>query len=285
MSSHIMKNIIHKSSTIIYCCLIFISLCSPMRVFAATEFKIITLQHRFAEDILPAILPLIGNEGTASAMQNNLIIRTSPANMAEIEQIITTLDTARQNLKITINRNKSLSFNGNAAEVSGRKRIGNTTIETTNSRRIIRNGVALNIENQQSKSNISNTQFIQVMDGRDAFISVGQSIPFTSEWINLTQRYLSVQRTTEFIDIDTGFAVRPRIIGDLIELEVTPRFSQMNQSGNIDFETLTTTIRAQRGEWVDLGEIMQQKDEVSRAIFNWNNNNQSSNSQLLIKVD
>lgn len=285
MSSHLMKNIKHKSSTIIYCCLIFISLCSPMRVFAATEFKIITLQHRFAEDILPAILPLIGNEGTASAMQNNLIIRTSPANMAEIEQIITTLDTAHQNLKITINRNKSLSFNGNAAEVSGRKRIGNTTIETTNSRHIIRNGVALNIENQQSKSNISNTQFIQVMDGRDAFISVGQSIPFTSEWINLTQRYLSVQRTTEFIDIDTGFAVRPRIIGDLIELEVTPRFSQMNQSGNIDFETLTTTISAQRGEWVDLGEIMQQKDEVSRAIFNWNNNNQSSNSQLLIKVD
>jgi type II secretory pathway component GspD/PulD (secretin) len=285
MSSHIMKNIKHKSSTIIYCCLIFISLCSPTRASAATEFKIITLQHRFAEDILPAILPLIGNEGTASAMQNNLIIRTSPANMAEIEQIITTLDTARQNLKITINRNKSLSFNGNAAEVSGRKRIGNTTIETTNSRRIIRNGVALNIENQQSKSNISNTQFIQVMDGRDAFISVGQSIPFTSEWINLTQRYASVQRTTEFIDIDTGFAVRPRIIGDLIELEVTPRFSQMTQSGNIDFETLTTTIRTQRGEWVDLGEIMQQKDEVSRAIFNWNNNNQSSNSQLLIKVN
>lgn len=285
MSSHIMKNIKHQSSTIIYCCLIFISLCSPMRASAATEFKIITLQHRFAEDILPAILPLIGNEGTASAMQNNLIIRTSPGNMAEIEQIITTLDTARQNLKITINRNKSLSLNGNAAEVSGRKRIGNTTIETTNSRRIIRNGVALNIENQQSRSNISNTQFIQVMDGRDAFISVGQSIPFTSEWINLTQRYVSVQRTTEFIDIDTGFAVRPRIIGDLIELEVTPRFSQMNQSGNIDFETLTTTIRAQRGEWVDLGEIMQQKDEVSRAIFNWNNNNQSSNSQLSIKVD
>lgn len=280
-----MKNTKHKSSTIIYCCLIFISLCSPMRASAATEFKIITLQHRFAEDILPAILPLIGNEGTASAMQNNLIIRTSPGNMAEIEQIITTLDTARQNLKITINRNKSLSFNGNAAEVSGRKRIGNTTIETTNSRRIIRNGVALNIENQQSRSNISNTQFIQVMDGRDAFISVGQSIPFTSEWINLTKRYVSVQRTTEFIDIDTGFAVRPRIIGDLIELEVTPRFSQMNQSGNIDFETLTTTIRAQRGEWVDLGEIMQQKDEVSRAIFSWNNNNQSSNSQLLIKVD
>ena len=280
-----MKNIKHQSSTIIYCCLIFISLCSPMRASAATEFKIITLQHRFAEDILPAILPLIGNEGTASAMQNNLIIRTSPGNMAEIEQIITTLDTARQNLKITINRNKSLSLNGNAAEVSGRKRIGNTTIETTNSRRIIRNGVALNIENQQSRSNISNTQFIQVMDGRDAFISVGQSIPFTSEWINLTQRYVSVQRTTEFIDIDTGFAVRPRIIGDLIELEVTPRFSQMNQSGNIDFETLTTTIRAQRGEWVDLGEIMQQKDEVSRAIFSWNNNNQSSNSQLLIKVD
>jgi len=278
-----MKN---KTSALIHGCLIFItSLCFVWHASAATEFKIFTLQHRFTEDILPMIQPLVGNDGTASAMQNNLIIRTSPTNMAEIEQIISTLDTARQNLKITVNRNKNISSRGNGTEVSGRQRIGNATIETGSSRRIIRNGVALDIESQQSDSNIGNTQFIQVIDGENAFISVGQSIPYTQDWVSLTHRYANVQRTTEFITIDTGFAVSPRTIGNQVEIEVTPRFSQLNQRGFIDFETLTTTIRTSRGEWVDLANIMQQKDDVSRAIFSWQSNYQASNSQLLIKVE
>jgi type II secretory pathway component GspD/PulD (secretin) len=281
-----MTNMQNKTTVLIQYCLIFIaSICLAWSVHAATEFKIITLQHRFAEEILPVIRPLVGDNGTASAMQNNLIIRTSPANMAEIEQIISTLDTARQNLKITVSRNKNLSASGSSADVSGRKRIGNVTIESASGRQIIRDGVALNIENQQSKSNIANTQYIQVIDGEKAFISVGQSIPYTQEWVALTQRYVSIQRTTQFVTIDTGFAVRPRTIGNQVELEITPRFSQLNQRGIIDFETLTTVIRTNRGEWVDLANIMQQKDDVSRAIFNWQTNYQASSSQLLIKVE
>jgi len=286
MNTHIMTSIQHKISVLIHYGLILITgLCLTRHACAANEFKIITLQHRFAEEILPAIRPLVGNEGTASAMQNNLIIRTTPENMAEIEQIISTLDTARQNLKITINRNSNLSAKGSSTEVSGRKRIGNVTVETGNSRRIVRDGVVLNIENQQSISSLGNTQFIQVIDGENALISVGQSIPYTQEWINLTQRYINVQRTTEFATIDTGFAVRPRAIGNQVELEITPRFSQLNQSGIINFETLTTTIRTNRGEWVDLANIMQQKDDVSRAILSWQTNYQASNNQLSIKVE
>jgi len=281
-----MKFTKHKTPAFIHRGLIFIiSLFLAWHATAATEFKIITLQHRLAEEILPVIRPLVGNEGAASAMQNNLIIRTSPANMAEIEQIINALDTARQNLKITINRNRDLSTNGSSAEVSIHKHIGNATIDTGNSRRIIKNGVALNIENQQNKSNLSNTQFIQAIDGERAFISVGQSIPYTQEWRDLSQRYTNMQRTIEFITIDTGFAVRPRTIGSQIELEVTPRFSQRNQGGIIDFETLTTTIRTNRGEWVDLAGIMQKKDDISRTILSWQTNYLSSNSQLLIKVE
>ncbi|MEO7343341.1 MAG: hypothetical protein ABIU85_00755, partial [Methylotenera sp.] len=65
----IMKSLFLKTM-LLFCC-IFIAL--PAN--AATEFKIITLQHRFAEDILPSIQPLVGSEGTASGIQNQLIIR------------------------------------------------------------------------------------------------------------------------------------------------------------------------------------------------------------------
>lgn len=126
-----------KHSALIHSGLIFIiGLCLAWHAGAVTEFKIITLQHRFAEEILPAVQPLVGSDGTVSAMQNNLVVRTIAANMAEIEQIIRTLDTARQNLKITVSRNQNLDAHRNSLEVSGRKRIGNVTIESSNNRRI-----------------------------------------------------------------------------------------------------------------------------------------------------
>jgi len=260
-------------------------LCFSLSAFSALEFKIITLQHRFAEDILPIIKPLVDSEGTVTAMQNNIIIRTSPENMAEIEQIIARLDTARQNLKITVSRQNNLASGKERAEVSGRKRIGNVVVGTNNRPHNTKDGVNINIENKQSNINNSSNQFINVLDGERAFILVGQAIPYTQEWVTLTQRYISVQRTTEFISINTGFAVRPRSAGNQIELEITPRFAQLNQNGFLDFETLTTVVRVNRGDWVDLGGIMQQKDDVSRAILSWQASNQSLNSQLLIHVE
>jgi len=257
------------------------SLCTA----AALEFKIITLHHRFAEDILPAIQPIVGNEGTATAMQNNLIIRTSPEKMAEIEQLIASLDTPRQNLKITVNRQNSSLSAGNSVEAGGNKRTGRTVISTGSYPARQNDSIRIGIENNQSSSSGSSSQFLQVLDGESAFISVGQSIPYTSEWVTLTQRYASVQRSTEFADISTGFAVRPRSIGSQVELEITPRFSQLNQRGFIDFDMLKTVIRADRGAWINIGGIMQEKDEVSRAILYSRTGGQSSSNQLLIRVD
>lgn len=280
-----MTRIQHKTFTLIYCCLIFvIGLGLFWNAAAATVFKIITLEHRFAEEILPAILPLVGSDGTASAMQNNLIIRTNTANMTEIEQIIRSLDMPRQHLKITVNRNQNQSANDSSGQFSSNKRVGNIVIKNGKTQ-TIRDGVALDLEHQQSRSNISNTQFIQVTAGEKAFISVGQSVPYTQEWIHLTKQYASIQRISEFVTIDIGFAIRPRTIGNQIELEVTPRFSQLNKNRVIDFETFTTTIRTNRGEWINLASLMHENNDITRAIFRWQTNHESSNSQFSIKVE
>lgn len=252
---------------------------------AAAEFKIITLQHRFAEDILPSIQPLVAGNGTATGMQNQLIIRTSAENMLEIERIIATLDVARQNLKITVRRQNSTDASGSNANIGVRKRLGNVEVITGNYPQNSRNSARIQLEERQSKIQSSSEQLLNVTDGERGFISVGQSVPFTQEWVTLTRRYIHIQRTVEFADISTGFAVRPRSVGKQIQVEITPRITQLNNNGIIDFDELSTTVRLTPGEWLDIGGIMQQRDEVSRAILDWQNNQQSQNSQLLICVD
>lgn len=256
---------------------------------AVTDFKIITLQHRFADDILPIIQPLAGDDGVITGMQNQIIIRVSPERMPEIEQAIANMDTVQQNLKITVSHQNNSNAANDGVSVSGRKRIGNVEVTTNhypNNRPNNRqSGVQVGIQNQQSNSRNSSNQFINVMDGGTGFIRVGQSVPFTQEWVNYMRRYVSVQRTTEFIDITTGFAVRARSIGSEVEVEITPRIAKLNQQGFIDFEELSTVIRVNKGEWFDLGGTMQQNDEVSRAILSRQNSRQSQDSHLEIRID
>ncbi|MDZ4211964.1 MAG: secretin N-terminal domain-containing protein, partial [Methylotenera sp.] len=232
---------------------LFTTILLPLHAIAATDFKIIDLQHRFAEDIIPIIQPLAGSEGAVTGMQNHLIIRATPERMIEIEQVISTLDVARQNLKITVSHQNNLQTEREGVAVSGRKQIGNVDIGTNRYQKNVRDGVQLDIENSQHNTRSSSNQYINVIDGEAAFIRVGQSVPFTQEWVTLTRRYIRLQKTTEFIDISTGFSVRPRSIGDEIELQITPRIAQLNQRGYIDFEELNTTVRVKRGEWLNLG--------------------------------
>jgi hypothetical protein len=250
---------------------------------AITELKIITLQHRFAEDLIPTIEPMIGADGTISGYQNQLIIRANPQNMAEIEKLVATLDAVQKNLKITISREASDSRDSSELSVSGRKRLGDVEVGTRYPNN--QQGARVDIDQRESRRLNDSLQHITVMDGREAFIAVGEIVPFTSEWVTLTRRYASVQTTTEFVDVTTGFAVRPRSLGDVIELEITPRVKQLNRNGFIDYESLSSVVQVNRGEWLDLGGLMQSKDEVSRAILSRQSSRTSTSNQLRVRVE
>ena len=130
---------------------------------------------------------------------------------------------------------------------------------------------------------------MSVLDGQRAFIKIGQIVPFTQEWVTITRRYIQIDRTTDWREITTGFAVRPRTIGrpenNQIELEITPRIAKINSQGFVDFEDLKTIIHVKLGDWVDIGGTMQQNDEVSRKILGVQNSARQQKSSLSVKVD
>ncbi len=250
---------------------------------AETEFKIITLQHRFANDLLPIISPMVGENGTAAGIDNQLILRTSPERMREIEATVAKLDAAKANRKITVDTSDSMQTRQERTEASGKVKVGKVTVG--NDRQAPANSGNVDIARNTRNTQKNSSQFINVLDGERAFIRVGQMVPFTQEWVTITRRYVQIERTSDWQEISTGFAVRPRTVGNQVELEVTPRIARLNQQGFIDFEELTTTLRVTLGDWVDIGATMQQNDEVSRKILGIQNESNRQNSSLSIKVD
>lgn len=254
-----------------------------MSAQAETELKIITLQHRFADDLLPTISPMVGLDGTATGIRNQLILRASPERMREIIVIVDQLDTARVNRKITINRSTNQDIQNSRIEANGNIQVGRVTIGNTKQTR--QNTGNINIEQTTRTTQQSSSQFLNVVDGERAFIRVGQMIPFTQEWRTITRRYTQIERVTDWQEVSTGFAVRPRTIGNQVELEVTPRIARLNAQGYIDFDELSTTLRVQLGEWVDIGSTMQSHDDVSRKILGISSSYSNENNGLIIKVD
>ncbi len=255
--------------------------------FAESEFKIITLQHVFAKDLLPIIEPMVGADGAANGMNNQLIVRAAPERLREIEAIVAKLDVTKVNRKITVKSSNDVQTQQERVDATGAVKVGKVTV--ANNRKATPNSGRVDVERNSSNSSQNSNQFISVLDGERAFIKVGQIVPFTQEWVTITRRYIQIDRTTDWREISTGFAVRPRTIGDpnnkQVELEITPRIAKLNNSGYIDFEELKTIINVKLGDWVDIGGTMQQNDDVSRKILGIQSSSSQQQSSLVVKVD
>ena len=198
-------------------------------LLAETQFKIITLQHRFANDLLPIIAPMVGNEGTATGINNQLILRASAERLQEIEAVIATLDVARVNRKISVSNQQQTQIQQQNTQATGAVRVGKVTV--ANDRRANPNSGQVDIQRNTSNNTRNSQQLITVIDGEYAFLRVGQIVPFTQEWVNISRRYVQIERFTDWHEITTGFAVKPRTIGNpdnkQIELAITPRMNNL----------------------------------------------------------
>jgi hypothetical protein len=261
-------------------------LCS-FAVQAETEFKIITLQHRFASDLIPVVEPMIGPDGTINSVDNQLILRANPERMREIEALVSKLDTAKANRKITIRTGNTLQSEQTRVETRGAVKVGKVTV--ANDRHAKPDSGRVEVNQHSRDTQQSSQQFINVLDGERAFIRVGKIVPFTQEWVTLTRRYVHIERFTDWREVSTGFAVRPRAVSgaqsNQIELEITPRIASLDGRGFIDIEELTTVVRTTLGTWVDLGGTMQKNDEVSRKILGFSETSNNRTSTLQMRAD
>lgn len=274
----------------------FLAVVGHAVAWAETELKIITLQHRFPQEILPSVQALVGADGSVSTTQNFLIVRASPENMKQIEQLVAGLDTEQKNIRITVSHDSQVISRQRGAGVSGSLQVGDVQLQKQNQGQLVRpssrqyqpQGVEIDISQSELASSQSGQEFVTVLDGQRAFIRVGQSVPYTQQWVNFSQRYPSAYSsigTTQFRDITTGFAVRPRYIGQQVVVEITPRIASLSAGGYIDFEELSTVVRVVPGTWLDIGGIMQSKDDVSRAILSGYQDSDQRHNGLLIMVE
>lgn len=286
------------------------SLILPVALLATAAFaqstvlEVITLRYRTAEQVMPVLKPLLDKTGTLSGMQNQLIVRTTPANLAEIKQVLATLDAVPRRLMITVRQDATLDRDRTRPDISGRVSSGAATIAGPDSGSA-RGGVVEvqrgedvirgRIDNTRSLNADRDTQTLQVLDGNGAFIRTGQSVPVPQPRVVRTivngQVVERVSNAVEYRDVLTGFYVLPRLAGDRVTLEINPQRDtlagpeQNLPRGSVNIQQATTTVSGRLGEWIEIGGVVQGVANQQTTILGSTRETSSDNRRILLKVD
>ncbi len=246
----------------------------------ADELQVIQLKHRPAQELLPVIRPLLGPNDAVSAVDYRLIVRTSETRRREVERVVQQLDVARRNLVISVRQGSKTENRGVSHGASGEVDIGRDA-RVTLPRRPAADDRGVVIEQQGGDARLryqareergaasnEHAQTLRVQDGQRAYIRLGQSVPHVKRILSLAGRQVAILQGVEFQNVVTGFEVLPRVQGNHVLLEITPRLSSLADpsTGLANFQELRTTVNVRLGEWVDLGAIQGSGEDVRNTI-------------------
>ena len=262
--------------------------------------EVIPLHYRMAEEIIPIIQPLLAREGSVSGFQGQLIVRTTPANLEEIKRILASLDTAPRQLVITVRQETGVERSRSSAEVSGSVGgdHGRVTIPGSGGTRggnvVLRDGddpLRVNVLEGTSSETDRSEQTVRVMEGREAFVRIGQSVPVRERQVQRTvvggRVVEQVVEGAQYRDVASGFYVLPRVSGDRVTLDVSSQRESLSRrsAGNVNVQSLVTTVSGRLGEWMEIGGVGQDAAGQQSVLLGRTSTASRDNRRVLIKVE
>jgi len=194
--------------------------CLPLLAAAQQSLEVISLRHRTADQVIGTLRSLVEPGGSLTGQGNQLILRVSPANLAEIRQALDVIDRPQRRLQISVRFDDA--FDASRRELGASGTVGNQ-------------GSRIELRGQDFRASGAERvdQRVLAMDGGRATIFTGQSRPV-----------LQGQFPQDTV---TGFEVVPRVIGERVTVEVFATRASL---------TSASTIASGRlGEWLELGGV------------------------------
>ena len=229
---------------------------------AAQSLEIIELRSRPAEQILPLLQPLLTNGGSISGSGFQLFVRTGAANLAQIRQVVASLDRAARQVMISVRQ----EF-GAATSVGG---VGGQIVlhPGTSSGRG-------SLYDRTSTARDDVAQQVRTHEGIQAWIQTGSSMVTTQRSVTRTVNGVIVRETPVQRDFNTGFYVTPRMTGDTVYLDIatqrdTPDATGVRSGTRIDAVStsrVSSTVSGKLGAWIDLGGSSHAQASEERGIL------------------
>lgn len=279
--------------------ILLFTLCLPLSIPAdADEIEIIDLQSRPASELIPILRPMLKPGGAISGTGFQLIIRTSPENLEQLQTAIAKLDQSSKQLLITVRQGGDDRHLKNEGSISGRYEGGSGNISIGSETPGIERGATLGSRGEKGhitarvystdrQNREALSQSVRTQDGEWATIYAGQSVPYPTQSIVQTPYGASVQQGIEYKDVTSGFEVRPRVNGEQVILEVRPFYNKLSRKGAgiIDTQSASTTVSGRLGEWMEIAGTGHQEQRRGRGMTYSTRRKDQGTRRIFLKVE
>lgn len=259
-----------------------------------TVLEVIPLRHRLLQEVLPVLQPLVGEGGAVTGMNDQLVIRATPANLAELKRVLADLDRPYRRLRISVRQSV-------AGTLSGAERAYSGALEGEQARAALPDpgggGAALELRSGELSARLraeqatgaldsENVHVVQTLEGQPALIYTGLSIPYPEDSVVVLDGEVVVNRANRYREVSSGLYVVPYLVGDRVTLRVSPRLERpAGAAGVVDTQRLETTVSGELGQWLELGAALDQSVRAGATAGASGEQNQASRRSLWVRVD
>lgn len=228
-----------------------------------TEMKVIRLDHRPADAVLPLVKPLVTESGgRVTADGYKLIVREPAGELPRLEALVRQIDTPLKQLVITVAqdihspRPPGPGRNGTgpdgtrvySSDLTGR-------VDTGAPDRTADGGY---VHGTVSLDNDHAPQSVRVLEDRWASFRTTVQVPVLGQFLGITSggaNAANILNTIRYKALTTGFAVRARVHDQSVVLDVAPRSAELDhrRGGAIKEQAIQTTVSGRLGQWIDIG--------------------------------
>jgi len=264
---------------------------SPLQADSLTTIQLL---NRPAEEIIPIIKPMLGTGDVITGRGFKLFVRSSAETLAQVEDMIATLDISAKILQISV-------FQGSDRDLRALGISGNIQIESgdasgsigTNSNKSAA-GISYNSRNASGSINATSSsgrmenhpvQRLRVTEGSAGYIETGEQISYFSGANRVGSSAAAAD--IEYRNVTTGFYVLARTHGDNVSLQVSPFKNSLSKTraGNIETQQANTTITGRIGEWLLIGGATEQIKRSQSGIGSYSSTQSSAYDGIWIKAD
>lgn len=246
--------------------------------WADNQIETIQLNHRPAVEILPEIEPFLPKNATARAFNEFIIIKAEPNDIKQLKQLINTLDTPLQRLKVTVLRTDEVLSDQDAFGIHADVAVSNEG-----------SSGSVSVRKWSTQNSRNKDQYYQAQGtaGRPITINMGQEIPQQDVYLAVSPfGGFAAQSNTYYLNINNGFQAIARILpNNQVTVDIHPQFSKYNKRNrNIDSSQIISSISGPAGTWLELGRIDNERNSEKQGATSYNSHH-SLQEIIYIKVE
>jgi len=249
-------------------------------------------KFRTGADLLPAVRAAVGPDGTVALDERtgSLVITGDAQALARAKKVIEQLDVKLRNVIIRVQRIQENELSNLGVKIDwtlsgGQWRVGvlrNAKIST---------GGQLEVQGQATqivhRSSDAATQMVRVLEGDLATLTSGIKQAYSPDQF-FWSRFTGPGLTGRIQTVQTGLAVRPRIVGGEVQLQLIPQATFFTGSDQKEqqYTNISTTVRIPDRGYVLIGAVNNDgASMVYETFHSIDSTTMTGNTMLLVSAE